>query len=570
MPPFEFRGNGPPKKGQKNGPRPEFTFRAARLKTAERPLLQGKRETTPEMLTMDGASENQAPKFASLDDLSDSEEAEMDFSDDSDEEDSRPSKRRAVAADSSNTPIPAPAPPPPVPKWSNPDPYTALPPPDESTQKRRDVVKLIRKAKIQNTLAQTKEKDAVTENDDFISLGALDDLSGQDPGGQAPENAPTGPRSMQTTHEAGATPRKRKHDANDVGLAPKTSKPAAVYNRDASIVNQWMTFPGQNATPWVTDYPLSPELRSAILLDLVQNSFTDSPRRLHNEILDFYHWVRPQHYEQHVRDDLIERMNKLFKKRYGNVQIRAFGSFASGLYLPIADIDCVLMSKSFAATGRRSFGERKGQVWAFAAFLRDSGLVVPGSVEAIPFARVPIIKFVDRLTGLRVDMSFDNDSGIVANHTFQEWKREYPMMPVIVSVIKQFLLLRGLNEVPTGGLGGFSITCLVMSLLQHLPHHRTQSFASILLDFLNFYGNIFDYERVGIRMSPPGYFNKVCHFNLRLQPVISHCEHRSSAARTVLQSEIQTIQTTTSRAVPGRSNSSFRLSAKPVTSWLTG
>lgn len=212
-------------------------------------------------------------------------------------------------------------------------------------------------------------------------------------------------------------------------------------------------------------------------------------------------------------------------KRYRNVQIKPFGSFASGLYLPTADIDCVLLSKSFMNNGKKQFGEKKGQVFAFAAFLRNSDLVVPGSVDAIPWARVPIIKFVDKLTGLRVDISFDNDSGVVANETFQEWKREFPVMPVIVSIIKQFLLLRGLNEVPTGGLGGFAITCLVTSLLQHMPYkHDTRSVGSILLDFLNFYGNNFDLENVGIRMNPPGYFNKVCQFNSRYSP-FAHTVH---------------------------------------------
>lgn len=150
-------------------------------------------------------------------------------------------------------------------------------------------------------------------------------------------------------------------------------------------------------------------------------------------------------------------------------------------------------------------------------------MVVPGSVDAIAWARVPIIKFVDKLTGLRVDMSFDNDSGIIANGTFQEWKTEFPVMPVIVSVIKQFLLLRGLNEVPTGGLGGFAITCLVTSLLQHMPYDsKTWSVGSILLDFLNFYGNTFDLENVGIRMKPPGYFNKVCPLPTRLHTDCSY------------------------------------------------
>jgi non-canonical poly(A) RNA polymerase PAPD5/7 len=29
------------------------------------------------------------------------------------------------------------------------------------------------------------------------------------------------------------------------------------------------------------------------------------------------------------------------------------------------------------------------------------------------------------------------------------------------------------------------------------------------MDFFEFYGNTFDFENVGIRLNPPGYFNKV-------------------------------------------------------------
>lgn len=198
-----------------------------------------------------------------------------------------------------------------------------------------------------------------------------------------------------------------------------------------------------------------------------------------------------------------------FRKRYGNVEIHAFGSFASGLYLPTADIDLVLLSTPFIRSGTKVYGERKGQIYAFSAFLKDLNIAVPGSIECIAHARVPILKFVDKLTGLRVDLSFDNDSGLIANRTFKAWKVEYPLMPVIVAVIKQFLLLRGLNEVPTGGLGGFSITCLVTSLLQHMPVSEQQNIGKVLLDFFDFYGNRFDYAKRGIRMDPPGFFNKV-------------------------------------------------------------
>lgn len=269
MPPFEFRGNGPQKKGKKKGqktqPKPEFTFRMQRPKIAERPLLRGKRETTPEMLT-DGASDKPAPKFARIEDMSDSEEADMDLSSSEEsedaEEESRPRKRRAVAGDGQDTPIPAPAPP--APKWSNPDPYTALPPPDESQHKRPDFIKLIRKAKLQYDLAETKDNDAVAENADFISLGALDDsIRGERP----PENAPKGPKSMQVDGAA-APSHKRQRDEDQRNLPappPKTGRPTATNNWDGSIISQWRTLPGQNATPWVTQYSQHSGTRYAII-----------------------------------------------------------------------------------------------------------------------------------------------------------------------------------------------------------------------------------------------------------------------------------------------------------------
>jgi non-canonical poly(A) RNA polymerase PAPD5/7 len=193
--------------------------------------------------------------------------------------------------------------------------------------------------------------------------------------------------------------------------------------------------------------------------------------------------------------------------------VHAFGSSASGMYLPVADMDLVVLSGTFARNRVKSFLERKGQIYAISAFLKGLDIAVPGSIETIAHARVPILKFVDKLTGLRVDLSFDNDSGLLANETFQRWKAEYPAMPVIAAIIKQFLLLRGLNEVPSGGLGGFSIICLVVSLLQHIPQGEGPygpNLGSILMDFFDFYGNKFDYTSVGIRMEPPGFFNKVC------------------------------------------------------------
>jgi len=211
-----------------------------------------------------------------------------------------------------------------------------------------------------------------------------------------------------------------------------------------------------------------------------------------------------------------------------HASVHCFGSFAAGLYLPTADMDVVVISNSFRSSSQKVICQSNTQMFKFGKFLESSGLAAQGSVEVITQAKVPIIKFVDRITAIRIDVSFENDTGIIANDTFAMWKKQYPAMPILVTVIKQFLMMRGLNEVMTGGLGGFSVTCLVTSLLQNMPRVQSgelvpeQHLGEILIEFLDFYGNQLDTMRTGLMMHPPGYFEKVSRldFNNRSQLII--------------------------------------------------
>jgi len=166
-------------------------------------------------------------RYKAVDDMSDSDEAEMDLSDDENDEDQQPRKKLArtenKAADGDS-----------VPKWSNPDPYTALPPPDESQRKKKDVVKLIRKARV-TAATENTVKPATT--DDFISFDDLGDdqemdnnIIPTDEAGYGVPGAPTGPRGQQAQapnnshlRENGTT---QKHFEEPVGLSgrgPTTS-----------------------------------------------------------------------------------------------------------------------------------------------------------------------------------------------------------------------------------------------------------------------------------------------------------------------------------------------------------
>jgi non-canonical poly(A) RNA polymerase PAPD5/7 len=124
--------------------------------------------------------------------------------------------------------------------------------------------------------------------------------------------------------------------------------------------------------------------------------------------------------------------------------------------------------------------------------------------QVIP-AKVPIIKFQDSLTKLQVDISFENLSGVQAQATFAQWKKQYPDMIYMVALLKQFLAMHGLNEVHTGGIGGYSIICLIVSYLQH--HSKPDNLGECFIGFLEYYAN-FDLSRKRIQMNPAAVVEK--------------------------------------------------------------
>lgn len=255
-------------------------------------------------------------------------------------------------------------------------------------------------------------------------------------------------------------------------------------------------------TPWHTD-------------EVHQNSSMLLHEKLHEEIRDFYDYARPRDFEHHMRMDLVNRFQVFVDKVSRGSQVRFFGSFASGIYLPNADMDLVVLSKGFLSTGRSHTFSTKKSLRSFAENLKFSIIPRPGTINPILKAKVPIVKFVDRHTGLRVDVSFDNDTGLVANETYNLWKSRFPAMPVITTMVKHFLAMRGLHEVSSGGLGGFSVTCLVVSLMQHLPElqknsmDRSTQYGDLFMLFLDLYGTKFNTTVTGIRLDPPEYFQKV-------------------------------------------------------------
>ncbi|KAL6870360.1 hypothetical protein J3F83DRAFT_735998 [Trichoderma novae-zelandiae] len=506
---------------------------------SERALIAGNATNQPEesLYSGDGA------KYRDVDELSDDDERAMDISSQSETEEPAKKRTRTAVADESGDAAP---------KWSNPDPYTALPCPDESTRKKRDVVKLIRKARLEDN---TTKPAAPTEAEDFLAFDFSDDdaRSQGDQDGSKPAAAASKPpapppeKNVELSSKvlaklpppppppptSASSNRPWAAGINTLSLPPKPVAPQGFpdsgplgsrkrtfddeiieppdykLNRGnmgparGHVVSDWRVKDGEERCPWATTD---------------HSATTDMTFRLHKEIVDFYDFVKPRDFEESIRHKLVDNLRQAMKRdgrNFANAQLFPFGSFVSGLYLPTADMDVVVCSDSFMKGGDATYLSAKNWLYKFRKLLTSQRIAAFDSIEVIAHARIPLVKYVDKATGLRVDVSFENLGGVKAVETFQRWKKEYPAMPALVTIIKHYLLMRGLNEPVNGGLGGFTVICLVVSMLQLMPEVQSGSLipehhlGEMFLEFFQLYGHDFSYRTNAISLvDPVGYIPK--------------------------------------------------------------
>ncbi len=96
---------------------------------------------------------------------------------------------------------------------------------------------------------------------------------------------------------------------------------------------------------------------------------------------------------------------------------------------------------------------------ALALSLSRKGMA--SDIVLIAKARVPIVKFVEKLSGFQFDISFDVANGPASAEIVKTKCARFPALRPLVTVLKAFLQQRSLNEVYSGGIGSYALLCMV-------------------------------------------------------------------------------------------------------------
>ncbi|CAF0739752.1 unnamed protein product [Rotaria sp. Silwood1] len=185
--------------------------------------------------------------------------------------------------------------------------------------------------------------------------------------------------------------------------------------------------------------------------------------RLHYEILQFYQFMIPTEEEHAVRQQVVNRITNVINQYLPTASVDIYGSYKTGLYLPMSDIDLIVHSKD----GRQWTPE---ELEALMLVLREAfcrhRLCNQEGIQILNGATIPIIKLTDRKTDVKVDMSFNMNNGLRSAQLVLRYMKDYPYLKYLVYVLKQYLLQLNLNEVWTGGISSYSLILMLVCFFQ--------------------------------------------------------------------------------------------------------
>ncbi|XP_072977405.1 uncharacterized protein [Typha angustifolia] len=124
------------------------------------------------------------------------------------------------------------------------------------------------------------------------------------------------------------------------------------------------------------------------------------------------------------------------------------------------------------------------------------------------------MKDAAEVKSIRLDISFKSPShtGLQTSELVRELTQQFPASIPLALVLKKFLSDRSLDHSYSGGLSSYCMVLLITRFLQH-EHHVgrpiSQNLGSLLMDFLYFFGNVFDPRHMRVSIQGSGvYMNR--------------------------------------------------------------
>ncbi|KAF7419373.1 hypothetical protein PC9H_001960 [Pleurotus ostreatus] len=175
---------------------------------------------------------------------------------------------------------------------------------------------------------------------------------------------------------------------------------------------------------------------------------------------------RPQGAEE-LRRETLRRINGFVNWKFGNeFRVELFGSGHYGVASPSSDLDLVIVDRN-RMTGFRpseSRGDWLPSIYNIRRLGKDLWDAGYKNVLAIPSANVPIVKFLDPVTGMECDINVNDQLGLINSRMLKIYCDMSPVLRPMLFAVKAWAKPLGLNN-PSGKMGPRTFSSYALALM---------------------------------------------------------------------------------------------------------
>ncbi|KAF9402804.1 hypothetical protein BGZ94_004824 [Podila epigama] len=166
------------------------------------------------------------------------------------------------------------------------------------------------------------------------------------------------------------------------------------------------------------------------------------------------------------RENLVARVQGILNTEWPKeAKIEPFGSFASGLATDNSELDLVILPALQDQGQDLSPPGRYQDLFVLKTlFLRYS----MKDVEVVSGARVPVLKFTDHKTGIKVEINYGHYAGLYNTRMIECYVCMDDRVQSFLYILKAFVKARGINSPPNGSLSSYCYTLMAISYFQTL------------------------------------------------------------------------------------------------------
>eukprot|EP01001_Neometanema_parovale_P000349 NODE_1037_length_1929_cov_117.942414_g986_i0.p1 GENE.NODE_1037_length_1929_cov_117.942414_g986_i0~~NODE_1037_length_1929_cov_117.942414_g986_i0.p1 ORF type:complete len:574 (-),score=112.17 NODE_1037_length_1929_cov_117.942414_g986_i0:137-1858(-) len=211
---------------------------------------------------------------------------------------------------------------------------------------------------------------------------------------------------------------------------------------------------------------------------------------LHEEMVDWLQYMKPRKAERALRNIFVHKLVQMLTKGpdalFPEATVHVFGSLRTDLLLPSSDVD-ICVTGVTSCTDNQALDRIASRLQ-----MLDLAHEAPKVIGA----KVKIVKFAHKLSKIECDISINSIGGRHNTQMVSNLLDCFPQSRPLILIIKTFLRQRKMNEVFSGGLSSYSISLMVIHMLQmfHANDKVKPSLGKLLIDFFHLYGHHYNYD----------------------------------------------------------------------------